>query len=156
MDLDALRRNSLIHIRADGTLVHDGQPIENPKIIQLFRRGIRVRDDGEAVLHVGSQWCYITADDVVLFVESVRIDAEGGRIGVRLWNDTDDEIAPNSLRLSKDGHLFASLVGRKVMVRFFRSAYHQIAACWEEDRFSPSGYVVRIGNRTWPLTLETD
>ncbi|NUN13605.1 MAG: DUF1285 domain-containing protein [Myxococcales bacterium] len=155
MDLEKLRRNSLIHVRKDGTFFHDGQPIENPKIVTLFRRGIRIRDDGEKVLHVGPQWCYVTSDDVVLFVESVSVDEQLGTIRVRLWNGEEDLVSPQSLQLLGDGQLVGTLETRPIPVRFFRSAYHQIAAYWEEDAGSPSGYIVKIGPRTWPLLVSS-
>lgn len=79
--IEALRRGSGIGLRGDGTFTFRERPVEHPRVQALFHRGVRMRADGEVVLEVGGQWCFVACEGMARFVEAVR--AERGGLVVR-------------------------------------------------------------------------
>ena len=69
--LESLRRESGLRVDADGGFHHQEGPVPNPRVQTLFHAGLRVREDGEVVVHVGQQWAYVACDDVARFVSSI-------------------------------------------------------------------------------------
>lgn len=71
--LEALRRDSGLRVDCDGVFHFHARPVQNPRVQDLFMRGLSVRDDGEVVLTVGSQRAYVKCDTVARFVDGIRV-----------------------------------------------------------------------------------
>src|SRR5262249_6822997 len=53
------RENSGIRLDRNGRWWHDGVPIEHPKIIDAFNRGLSPTDGGRFRLDFGNDWCFV-------------------------------------------------------------------------------------------------
>ena len=134
IDLEAIRENSGLTLSADGVFLLHGVPVENPKVQELFSKGLEVRDDGRTLLRVGAQWCYVAPEDTSIIV--VGVTESAGAVVVRLNDYTRETLAADTLVLSLQGVLYARVKGKSVLARFGRNAYHQMITTWcsvEED-----------------------
>ena len=127
---------------------HDGEPIEHPRIIEAFNRGVRVRDDGRVTLELGDDWCFIEVEDCAFAVTAVDV-SEGSRLSVRLSDRTAEWLDQDTLALDGDA-LTVMVKGRRARARFSRDAQAQLGDFLEarEGRL-----VLRVGERVWPTPL---
>jgi hypothetical protein len=155
IDLENLRRNSGISLDRDGRFHHEGSPIENDRIQTLFRASLEVREDGEVLLRVGKQWCYVHCEGVALFVRSVcRREGEG--LELTLSDDSREMLQNDSLRIVENNDLYCAVKEGFLNARFLRGAYHQVAAFFEDASNEGSeACVLRLGEqRSAVTTLE--
>jgi len=131
IDLENLRRNSGISLDREGRFFHEGSLIENDRIQTLFRAGLEVRDDGEVILRVGDQWCYVTCEGVAFFVSSISV-REGKGIELTLTNGAREWLYYPSLRIVGDNDLYCAVKEGQCSARFLRGAYHQLASYFDD------------------------
>jgi hypothetical protein len=130
MDLELLRRNSRIKLDARGRFLHEGSPVTHPHIEALFRRGLRVRDDGEVTLHVGAQWCYVEVEDVPFFVQRVRLlgnPASPDSLEAELTSGERLALDPASIVAVGADALYAPVGPGGLPARLLRGAHHALA-----------------------------
>jgi hypothetical protein len=137
----------------DGRWTHQGQPILNRRIREVFDRSVRfLPDEGEAgkyVVQIGRYRGEIEVEEAGFFVR--EFDAEAG--SVRLSDRTLEPLDPRSLRLSpRDGALLCSvkrdLVPEGLAARFQHAAQADLLLAIEE---TPDGVVLRMLGRRHPL-----
>ena len=68
--LELLRRNSGLSLDVDGTFLFKGEIVPNPRVQQLFHRGLSIRPSGEVTLSLGKVWAYVNTAGVARFVTS--------------------------------------------------------------------------------------
>lgn len=73
-----------------------GEAVTHARIIDTLNRGLELRDDGEVIVKVGSQWAYVEAEDTVFVVRNIRPvgggDAENPD-GIELILNNPDQFA---------------------------------------------------------------
>jgi hypothetical protein len=69
--LELLRRNSGLSLDGDGTFFFKGEIVPNPRVQQLFHRGLDIRPSGEVTLSLGKVWAYVKTAGVARFVTSL-------------------------------------------------------------------------------------
>ncbi len=99
---------------------HDDEPIEHPRIVELFNQGVRPTDDGRFKLEVGNDWCFIAVEDAAYAV--VALDELEGRLWVRLSDRTGELLEPQTLSLDADGVVIARVKQGRARARFSRDA----------------------------------
>lgn len=128
---------------------HDGEPVQHPRIVEAFNRGVRVRDDGRYVLELGADWCFIQVADAAFTVLAVD-ESQGERLSVRLSDRTAEWLDPASLALGEDGVLTAKVKGGRAKARFSRDAQFQLG-----EHLAPKGeaLVLRVGAAEYRTNL---
>ena len=101
LDLDAIRRNSRIQLDREGRFHHAGEAVEHPGVHRALCRGLSVRPDGEVIISIGTQWCYVAIDETAQFVTSVHpldsMDPHPGGWRLDLLNEVSEPLAPETL-----------------------------------------------------------
>ncbi len=128
---------------------HDGEPIEHPRIVEAFNRGVRVGDDGRYRLELADDWCFIEVEDAAYAVVAVDV-GEGDRLALRLSDRTAEWLEPATLAAGDDGVLTARVKGGRAKARCSRDAQFQLA-----QHLEPRGttLVLKVGEREWPTPL---
>jgi len=145
--LELIRRQSGIHLRADGIFTYAGEPVPNPRVQALFHRGVEVRADDEVTLTVGARWCYLTCDGVARFIEGMRL--EGSDAIVRLRTGEELPWEPLVVGYAPDDRLYGWLPGLRGPALLTRAAHHALL-----ERVGADG-AITIGQRRIPvLALE--
>jgi hypothetical protein len=137
----------------DGRWTHQGAPVRNRKIREVFDRSVRfLPDEGDAgkyVVQIGRYRGEIEVEEAGFFVR--EFDAEAGR--VHLSDATTEPLDPTSLRLStRDGALLCTvkrdLVPEGLPARFHHAAQSDLLLAVDE---TPDGMVLRMAGRRHPL-----
>jgi hypothetical protein len=120
-------------IRLDATLRwwHDDEPIEHPKIIELFNASLVLDDDGRYQLRIGKDWCYVQVEDAAYEVRTVDVSSDG-RVSVRLSDRTAEALEPATLALGPDGVFSCRVKRGQAKARFSRDAQYQLGELLEE------------------------
>lgn len=116
---------------------HDDEPIEHPKIIELFNKGLAPTDDGKFKLTVGNDWCFVTVEDAAYSVSV--LDEENGQLWLRLSDRTAEPLDPVSLQLDAEGVVIAKVKNGRAKARFSRDAQFALG-----ERLTPAAGGVRL------------
>lgn len=128
---------------------HDGEPIENPNIIEAFNRGLSVREDGAVVLTFGGDWALVEVEGCPFAV--VAVDrGEGERLSVRLSDRTAEWLDAETLAEDDEGALTVAVKAGRARARLTRDAQFQLEPWLAEDA---GRVVLRVGEKTWPTGL---
>jgi len=126
-------------IRLDRQLrwFHDGEPIEHPKIVEVFNQGLVPNGDGRFRLNVGNDWCFVEVQECaygVVGVDVVGVDAAPMGLALRLTDRTGERLDAQTLALGEDGVLTCQVKGRRAKARFSRDAQFALGSLmYEED-----------------------
>jgi len=127
---------------------HDGEPVEHPKIVAAFERGLRVDDDGRVRVEFGPDWAFVEVEDCAFRVTAV--DESGERLSVRLSDLTAEWLDAETLELDEDGALTVKVKGGKAKARFSRDAQFQLEPYLKADG---EKLVLQVGGKRWPTPL---
>lgn len=100
---------------------HDGEPVEHPKIIEAFNRGLKVQDDGRYTLEFGTDWCFVEVQGAA-YRALLLDEGDDGRLSIRLSDRTAEWLDVGSLALEPDGVMTAAVKNGKARARFSREA----------------------------------
>ena len=142
------REQSGIRLDRHGRWWHDDQPIEHPKIIEAFNRGLSPDDDGKFRLHFGADWCFVEVEDAAYRVLDFGIAADGPRIS--LSDRTEARLDVATLSLDADGVVVCQVKGRRAKARFSREAQFALG-----ERLTPVGdrLALQVGSQVIPVPL---
>ena len=97
-ELERLRENSGLFLDRDGQFFHEGSPVEHPKVIAAFRRGLARSPDGRPIVRFGRTWAYLDVEATLWRVVRVSFERDGaGRIAAclaSLDDGTEERIVP--------------------------------------------------------------
>lgn len=127
--LERLRRGVPLRLTAMGQFRFDDEPVSHPGVQRALREGLDVTEDGEPIVRLGPQWCYLTVDDTLLRATAVQIDGETARL--RLDDGRLVTLDPSTLWEEPGRGLRATVAsaptGRPVDVRFTNRAQLDLA-----------------------------
>jgi len=134
----------------DGHWTHEGQPITNQKIRQLFDRSVRfLPEEGKYVVQVGRFRGEIECEEAAFFVRC--FDPEGGTLS--LSDQSSERLDPSTLTLSeRDGALLCCIKkdlspgGHRA--RFLHAAHAELLNAVEEIEGAP---MLCFGGKPHPL-----
>lgn len=121
-----------IRFGRDGRWYSDDEPIENPRIADLFSRHVTRGRDGGWWLVIGDERASILVDDTPWVV--VRVDgspSEGFTIGLN--DGTREDLRAESLRVGEGDVLYCDAKGGAQAVRFLRAAQAELLGHVEAD-----------------------
>lgn len=138
------REDSGLVLDREGRWFHDGEPVEHPKILEAFNRGIERAPDGRYLLRFGADWCFITVEDAPLQVE-VALEVDG-QVVLKLSNGATEALRPDTL--CEQGGVLYCLSEAGLPARFGRSAHFALGSLLEER---PSGFALVLQGREYPV-----
>lgn len=142
------REDSGIELDAQLRWWHDGEPIEHPRIIEIFNTSLVPAEGGRFQLRVGQDWCFVQVADAAYEVRAVDADAQG-QLGLRLSDRSAELLVPSSLQADGEGRLSCQVKEGQARARFSREAQAQLGAFLE---MSEEGQLVlNTGKACLPL-----
>src|SRR5262249_31478093 len=132
-----------------GRWFHDGQPIEHPKIVEAFNRGLTPTEDGKFRLNFGADWCFVEVEDAAYRVLQFSLAADGPRIA--LSDRTEEPLDVATLSLDGDGVVVCQVKGRRAKARFSREAQFALG-----ERLTRVGdrLALQVGSQSIPVPLK--
>lgn len=144
------REDSGIRLDARMRWWHDDEPIEHPKIIELFNASLVLDESGRYQLQIGKDWCYVQVEDAAYEVRTVDVNPDG-RVSVRLSDRTAEALDPSTLALDADGIFTCRVKQGRAKARFSRDAQYQLGELMEEGE--DGTLYLRAGPHRTALTL---
>jgi hypothetical protein len=132
---------------------HDDEPIEHPKIIELFNTSLVLDESGRYQLRIGQDWCFIQVEDAAYEVRTVDITPDE-RVSVRLSDRTAEALEPDSLSLDPDGVFSCRVKRGRAKARFSRDAQYQLGGLLEEGE--GGRLFLQVGQRRLALPVSLD
>jgi len=127
----------LIRIDKEGRWYHQGVEMIHREFIRLFYQNMELDSKGRYLINWGHTRCYVDVEDTAFVVTRVSLergsDRKPSRFEVRLSDDTQEALAPDTLRVGKDYVLYCTVKSDSFPARFARAAYYQLAEFIEED-----------------------
>ncbi len=127
---------------------HDDEPVEHPRLIEAFNRGLRVADDGRFKLEIGDDWCFVAVEDAAFGV--VAIDVEGAGVVLRLSDRTAEVLVPSTLSTDDEGVIRCWVKAGKAPARFSRDAQFALGNLMETTE---RGLVLKVSGSELPTGL---
>lgn len=154
--LEKLRRGVPLRMTRSGALLFDDEPVTHPRLQQALRDGLDLSDNGEPIVRLGPQWCYLTIEDTPLRVTGASVEpteATAAGLSLRLDDGRTVGISPTELWDEPDAGLVARVpsrsTGRGLRARFTNNAQMDLADALTEG---PSGEIrLRVGSTDVPI-----
>jgi hypothetical protein len=143
----------LILIDKEGRWYHQGVEMIHREFIRLFYQNIELDAEGSYLITWGDTRCYVDVEDTAFVVTRVSLERGTGhqpsRLEISLSDDTQEVLAPDTLRVGKDHVLYCKVKSDAFPARFTRAAYYQLAEFIEEDGI---GYFLTLNGRRHYIT----
>ena len=128
-----------LRLDRNGRFWHEGVEVTHPRLAQALKRWLDVRDDGRDIVRLDAQrYAYVDVEDAHLRAVSARWD--GDRVRLVLDDDTDEELAYDTLIAGPDDALYCRVRGGKLRARLATPAQQVVSERIEEV---PGGYALR-------------
>ena len=128
----------LIHIDKEGFWHHEGVEMIRRDFIRLFYQNMEMNSQGHYVIWWGGKRCYVDVEDTAFVVWNVRYqdaaDGRAARFRLTLSDDSQEDLAPDSLSVGKDNVLYCKVKNAAFPARFNRASYYQLAAHIKEKK----------------------
>jgi len=128
--LERLRRGVPLVLGRTGRFRFDGEDVTHPRVDAALRAGLDVTEEGEPIVYLGDQWCYLTIEDCPL--RATAVWAEGGTLHVRLDDDRTLPLPIATLWEEPDAGLRIAVPsahsGRPLAVRFTNAATVELSS----------------------------
>ena len=139
-EVERLRRSG-IRLDAEGRFIHEGEEVRHAGLRAALWRWLDRLPDGRYVLRLDAErFVYLDVDDAPHVVRSLRWD--GGRAILRLADDSEEALRPETVRLAPSGRAYCEVKGR-FAARFSSAAWAALADHIEER--DGAGYLVTDG-----------
>lgn len=144
---EEIERFRTIGLRLDrtGTLWHQGEPVEHPRLRQALLRWLDVRDDGRDIIRLdATRYAYVDVEDAHLRARSGRWAND---VCTVLWDDEVERELDYATLSQADDHALYAHVG-KLRGRIAGPAYHAIA---ERVVAVDGGFALDAAGARWPI-----
>lgn len=122
--LERLRRGVPLVLAPTGRFRFDGEDVTHPRVAKALRAGLDVTEEGEPIVYLGEQWCYLSVEDCPLRVTGVW--EEDGALWIRLDDGRTLPLPTQTLWEEPDAGLRVSVParhsGRPLSARFTNAA----------------------------------
>jgi hypothetical protein len=149
--LERLRRGVPLTMSRTGELRFDGEGIAHARVHEALRHGIDVTEDGEPIVRLGPQWCYLRDDDLPLRI--VGVERSGDALRAALDDGRAVPLDPATIWEEPDAGLRAEVPSRhgprRIPARFSNRAQVELSA-WMDLDADPVP-VLQLGARRFPI-----
>jgi hypothetical protein len=147
--IESFRRTG-ITLDRKGRLWHEGAEIAHPGLRRALLRWLDRRDDGRAILRLDERrHAYIDVEDADLLATSARWD--GDRAWLRLTDETEEELAYDTLESGADNALYSRVRGGRLTARITTPAYYVLAERIRAADADESSFVLDAGGLVFPI-----
>ncbi|MEM6291076.1 MAG: hypothetical protein AAGA54_07415 [Myxococcota bacterium] len=148
--LERLRRGVPLVLAPTGRFRFEGADVTHTRVEMALRTGLDVTEAGEAVVHLGAQWCYLTVEDCLL--RGTAVQERDGGLWLRLDDGREVALPHHTLWEEPDRGLRASVPsarsGRPMSVRLTNAAQLQLSTWIEFDESTDQATLVYGGLRS--------
>jgi len=127
----------LIFIDKEGRWHHKGAEMIHREFIRLFYQNMELDKEGRYIITWNNARCYVDVEDTAFVVRGVSFKPEAEErppsFQLSLSDDTEEPLAPETLRVGKDHVLYCRVKSGAFPARFNRAAYYQLAEFIQED-----------------------
>ncbi|MGH1339915.1 MAG: hypothetical protein ACRBN8_00075 [Nannocystales bacterium] len=127
--LERLRRGVPLVLSRTGRFRFDGADVTHARVESALRAGLDVTAEGEPIVHLGAQWCYVTVEDCPLRATAVSLC--DSHVQLRLDDGRTLPLTAETLWEEPELGLRASVPaahsGRPIAVRFTNAASMQLS-----------------------------
>ncbi len=141
------REESGLRLDRNGRWWHDDQPVEHPRIVEAFNRGLVPSEDGRFRLQFGGDWCFVEVEDAAYGVVQLHPTADD-QILLQLTDRTSEALQPDTLRLDPLGVLCCMVKEGLAKARFSKEAQFALGSLLEETH---GEVVLVVGQRRIPV-----
>ena len=142
----------LIFIDKEGHWHHEGVEMIRRDFIRLFYENMEMDSLGRYVINWGGKCCYVEVEDTAFVVRNMAYqDATGdtaARVILYLSDDSQEDLAPETLYVGKDNILYCRVKGSAFPARFNRPAYYQLAKRIKDEN---GVFYLSIGDRDYKI-----
>lgn len=143
--LEKLRRGVPLVLAPTGRFRFDGEDVTHDRVHSALLAGLDVNEEGEPIVYLGDQWCYLTVEDTPLRVTTVwQVE---GELSIRLDDGRTLPLDPGTLCEEPEQGLRTSVPaarsGRTMAARFTNAASVELSEWIELDGDTP---VLSIGD----------
>lgn len=147
---EMLERFRQVGLRLDrqGRFWHRGAEVTHPRLRLALLRWLDVReeDDRPIIRLDARRYAYVDVDDAMLLVTSIRWD--GDRAVAHLNDDTEEELAYDTLAVAGDGTAYCKARGARLPARLVPSAFLSLAEHIVEQG---SGFALEAAGALHPI-----
>lgn len=140
----------LIFIDKEGRWYHKGAEMIHREFIRLFYQNMELDEDGRTIITWNDTRCYVDVEDTAFVVWGVSFkpgtEDRPSSFQISLSDDTEEPLAPETLRVGKDHVLYCKVKSGAFPARFNRAAYYQLAEFIEEDE---RGFFLALNGRKY-------
>ena len=147
-------RESTIRLDGDGRFWHDGEPVTHPGVARAFASWIRRHpEDGRYILENGYDFCYLSVEDVPLFIEGVPLtrapeSANVEAVALRLFDGSEEPLDPEWLWVGARDALYTRVKRRGLFARFQPRAQVALEPLLREGE---SGVELEVSGVRYPI-----
>lgn len=140
-------RQSGLRLDRQGRFWHTGEEVIHTRLHKTLLRWLDVLPDGRPILRLDDErFAYLEVEDSMLLVTSARW--QGDELIIRLNDDSEEELAYDSLSQAGDDALYCRVRQGRLSARVLTQAYYKLAEAIEE---SPDGYLLRARGKAFPI-----
>jgi hypothetical protein len=128
----------MMYVDKEGNWFHHGAPIIHRELLALFYKSLDVDEQGRYIITFKDQVCCLDVEDtpyVIVRTDFVSGSSRGGkeRFILRLVDDTEEILAPETLWIGPEHVLYCKIRKGKYKARFSRPSYYQLAQYFQEE-----------------------
>jgi uncharacterized protein len=120
------REDSGLRLDAEGRWWHDDEPIEHPRILEAFNKGLVPTDDARFKLVFGRDWCFVHVEDAAYAV--LHLVENSGALALALSNGSQEHLDPTTLKVGPHGVVFCQVMNGRAKARFSRDAQFELGS----------------------------
>ena len=140
-----------LSIDDEGRFLVHGEPVTHERTLEVLWRGLEPAVGGGWLVRVGRESAPVAVDGTPYVVLGI---SEGpGAVDLLLAGGSREPLAPETLRVGRDGLLRATLASGHA-ARFCRSAQIALGMLLSEDPSAPGGFRLSRLGKSWPLGAE--
>jgi hypothetical protein len=148
-----------ILIDREGEWYYRGSLMHREDIVAHLCRHIRREEaSGLYIVQIGKQRCYLEVEDAPLVVTRILHEKEkDGQERLRLsikYVEEPQALDPATLWVGEENVLYCTVTQDKILAKFLRPAYYQLAESIHEDREQRSFYLL-LGNKRYDIDVST-
>jgi hypothetical protein len=136
----------MIYVDKEANWFHNGNPIINKAIYQLFYQHVSRDEKGRYLISMGDELCCLEVEDTLYVVVSAELlssdDDNPERMEILLNDGSRECLVPETLWIGMDNIMYCMVRKGLYPARFLRPAYYMLAQHIGEDEETGDFYLL--------------